>query len=90
MAITINEILTRHLNGNLVSESVLLAGAFAIELLLPGFLLSTLLALLAVFRMVLAPPNDPDDYVFAAIAISTLIATFLLAWCWNTSDRYAA
>lgn len=98
MAQTIEDILAGTVNGNPMSEGVLLAGAFAVELLLLAFLLSSLLspkgarilnlicAPLAVCGVMYIPPNDPDDYFFAIVEVAAMIIIFVLAWRWDTSD----
>lgn len=94
MASTINDILSGTVAGNPVTEAVLLAGAFAVELLLLAFLLSTLLAptWARLLNLILAPiaiagtfyvpPADPDDIFFAVVEVCTFVAIFLLAWRW--------
>ena len=94
-ATTINEILSGRLNGNVITEEVLFYGAFAVELLLLGFLLSALLpprhartanlilAPLALLGGFLVPPGDLDDYFFATVVSLTYIAIFVLAWTWR-------
>ncbi len=95
MASTINEILSGTLNGNPMSEQVLLAGAFAVELLLLAFLLTALfpprwsrllnlvMVPVAVAGIFVVPPADPDDYFFATVVLITLATIFVLAWRWN-------
>ncbi len=90
MAGTIDEILTGHLNGVAMTEDLLVIGAVLVELLLLGFLLSSLLSARAArwFNLILAPiaalgvvaarPSDPDDFIFAAIEIATLCVIW---WC---------
>ncbi|MEL6640961.1 MAG: DUF6326 family protein [Pseudomonadota bacterium] len=101
MAHNLEEILAGSVNGNPMSESILLVGAVAVELLLLGFLLSALLAPkaarwvnlvlapLAIFGTTLGVPNDPDDYFFAAIVIATFMAIFVLAWRWAPQEDAA-
>ena len=96
MAGTIEEILSGTLNGNPVTEMVLLAGAFAVELLLLGVLLSQVLPPRLSRRMnlvlppvaalgtFLAPPNDPDDIFFAIVTLLTFALIFMLAYRWTT------
>lgn len=98
MASTVNEILSGYVNGNPMSEGVLLVGAFAVELLLLGFLLSNILparaarlvnlifAPLAIVGVIFGAPSDPDDYFFAVITISTFIAIFVLCWNWKLEE----
>lgn len=92
---TVREILGGTLNGNPVTEPVLLAGAVAVEVFLLAPLLTHLLsarwarqvnlalAPLAVLGGFLAPPNDPDDYFFAAVTSASFIAIFWMAWRWD-------
>lgn len=95
MADTINEVLSGTVNGNPMSETVLLFGAFAVELLLLGFLLSAVLpkrwarglnlvlvplAVAGVFSM---PPADPDDLFFALVELCAFVTAFVLAWRWT-------
>ena len=92
MAGTIEDILDGQMNGNPVTEAALLAGAFAVEILLLAFLLSALLpvhgvrwlnlvcAPLAMVGVVFGAPSDPDDYFFAAVVLIALVAIFALAW----------
>jgi len=99
MASTINEILSGYVNGNPMSEGVLLAAAFAVELLLLAFLLPSLLAPgwarllnlvlapLAIAGTFYVPPADPDDYFFAFVAVCTYVAIFILAWRWQTASQ---
>ena len=99
MSSTINDILSGTVNGNPMSETVLLFGAFAVELLLLGFLLSALLPPrwsrflnlslipIAVVGMFYIPPNDPDDVFFAIIQLCTFAVTFVLAWRWKPAVR---
>ncbi|WP_147114792.1 DUF6326 family protein [Tateyamaria sp. syn59] len=99
MASTINEILSGNVNGNPMSETVLLFGAIAVELLLLAFLLTALLPTrwsralnltlvpVAVAGMFFIPPADPDDYFFAAVELCAFAAIFTLAWRWNTGQR---
>ncbi|MEL6463978.1 MAG: DUF6326 family protein [Pseudomonadota bacterium] len=99
MASTINEILSGTVNGNPMSETVLLFGAIAVELLLLAFLLTALLpprwsrilnlglVPAAVVGMFVIPPADPDDYFFAAVELCAFAAIFTLAWRWNTGHR---
>lgn len=102
-ASAIQEITSGYVNGNPITEGVLLAAGFAVELLLLAFLLSSLLAPkaarilnlalapLAIVGIFLAPPNDPDDYFFATVVAGTFLAIFVLAWNWKLaahSDRY--
>lgn len=99
MASTINEILSGHFAGNQVSEGTLLAGAFAVEILLLAFLMSSLLVPywsrvlnLIVVPIVVAgtfyiPPADPDDFFFAFVEICTFVAIFVLALRWNPEKQ---
>jgi hypothetical protein len=99
MASTINEILSGYVAGNLMSEGVLLAGAFAVEILLLAFLLSSLLAPYwsRLLNLALVPvaivgtfyvtPSDPDDYFFAFVEVCAFIVIFVLAWRWTPSQR---
>lgn len=101
MAHNLEEILAGYVNGNPMSEGVLLVGAVVVELLLLAFLLSTLLPprLARVMNLVLAPlamvgtvfgvPNDPDDYFFAAVVVTTFAAIFVLAWRWRPQEDAA-
>jgi hypothetical protein len=91
---TLFEILSGSLGGNPVTETALLFGAIAVELLLLGFLLSALLpgrwarrlnlglVPFVVAGMLYMPPADPDDMFFAAVQLCALSAIFLLAWRW--------
>lgn len=95
IADTVEQILTGHVNGVAMSEGLLLFGAFIIELVLLGFLLSGLLrpkaarslnlilAPLAIIGTLAARPGDPDDYVFAVIEIATFCVIFWLAFRWK-------
>ncbi|MEM7214380.1 MAG: DUF6326 family protein [Pseudomonadota bacterium] len=100
-ASAINEILSGTVNGNPVTEEVLFAAAFAVELLLLAFLFSSLLspraarmmnlflAPLAIIGTVFGAPGDPDDYFFAVVTTLTYAAIFILCWTWKpqkTSD----
>lgn len=98
MASTLNEILSGTVNGNPMSETVLLYGAFVVELLLLAFLLTALLpptwsrrvslalAPLAALGMFIVPPADPDDIFFAVVELCAFVAIFLLAWRWTSDD----
>ncbi|WP_298838517.1 DUF6326 family protein [uncultured Roseobacter sp.] len=95
MASTLNEILSENINGNPMSETVLLFGAFAVELLLLGFLLTALLpprasrtlnlvlVPVAVAGMLYIPPADPDDIFFAVVQLCAFAAAFALTWRWQ-------
>ena len=95
MASTLNEILSVTINGSPMSETVLLFGAFAVELLLLGFLLTALLpprtsrilnlvlVPVAVAGMLYIPPADPDDIFFAVVQLCAFAAAFALAWRWQ-------
>lgn len=95
MAGTLEEILTGRLNGVAMSEGLLVVGAFLVELLMLGFLLSSLLrpaaarwlnlilAPIAVLGVVAARPSDPDDYIFAAIEIVTFCVIWRIAQQWK-------
>lgn len=99
MASTLNEILSGTVNGNPMSETVLLFGAVAVELLLLGFLLTALLpprgarllnlalVSVAVTGMFYIPPADPDDVFFAVVELCTFAVVFILAWRWKTSPQ---
>ncbi|RGP41706.1 hypothetical protein BPTFM16_02013 [Altererythrobacter insulae] len=99
MASSINEILSGYVNGNPMTEQVLLFGAFAVEILLLGFLMSALLSPrhskmlnlllppLAILGIVFAQPGDPDDYFFAGVTTVTFIVIFMLAWSWDTTSK---
>ena len=99
MARTIYEILSGRMNGNHMSETVLLYGAFAVELLLLGFLLSAvlpqrwvrrlnlLLVPAAVAGIFYSPPADPDDVFFAFVEICAFGVAFFLAWGWTTDGQ---
>ncbi|MDD9921695.1 MAG: DUF6326 family protein [Boseongicola sp.] len=99
MAGTINEILSGTVNGNPMSETVLLFGAFAVELLLLGFLLSAvlperwaryfnlILIPVAVAGMFFIPPADPDDVFFAVVELCAFAAAFVLAWRWKPDSQ---
>lgn len=96
MASSINEILSGYVNGNPMSEGVLLVGGFAVELLLLAFLLTNLLTPayarwmnlvmvpVAIGGMIYVPPADPDDYFFAGVVLATLAVIFTLALRWDT------
>lgn len=98
-ASSINEILSGHLNGNPVTEGVLLAGAFAVEILLLSMLLSSLLAPrparalnlvaapLAIAGIFLVPPSDPDDYFFATVVVGNCLTICILSWNWRSAPR---
>lgn len=95
-ASAINEILTGYVNGNPITEEVLFAAAFAVELLLLAFLLSSVLtprgarmvnlflAPLAIIGTVFSEPGDLDDYFFAVVTVLTYAAIFVLCWSWKT------
>lgn len=95
MAGTIEEILTGHLNGAAMSEGLLVVGAVLVELLMLGFLLSSLLrpkaarwlnlilAPIAALGVVAARPSDPDDFIFAAIEIVTFCVIWRIAQQWK-------
>lgn len=97
-ASSINEILSGHVNGNPISEEILFGAAFAVELLLLSFLLSSLLkarwarlvnlvlAPLAILGVIFGAPGDLDDYFFAVVTISTFLAIFVLSWNWVTDE----
>ncbi len=99
MASTLNEILSGTVNGNPMSETVLLFGALAVELLLLGFLLTTvlpprwsrtlnlILLPIAIIGMFFIPPADPDDFFFAVVELCTFIVAFFLAWRWETGTQ---
>jgi hypothetical protein len=99
MADTINEIMSGTVNGNPMTEIVLLYGAFAVELLLLGFLLSAVLPArwaralnlvlppTAVAGMVFIPPADPDDVFFALVELGAFGTAFALAWRWTPDAR---
>lgn len=98
MASTIEEILTGHLNGAPMSEGLLVIGAFLIELVLLGFLFSSLLrpstarwvnlllAPVAILGTLAARPSDPDDYIFALIEIITFCVIWWTARGWNVAS----
>ncbi|MFY0682334.1 MAG: hypothetical protein JXR13_17305 [Thalassovita sp.] len=100
MASTIEEILTGHLNGAPMSEGLLVVGAFLVELLLLGFLLSSLLrpklarwinlvlAPIAILGTLAAQPSDPDDYIFAVIEIATFCAIWWIARGWTPAKPH--
>lgn len=102
MAGTINEILSGTVNGNPMSETVLLYGAIAVEALLLGFLLTALLparrsrihnlivAPLAVAGLFYIPPADPDDVFFAVVELGAFAAIFILALRWDATPAHAA
>lgn len=93
-----NEILTGYVNGNPVTEEVLFYAAFGVELFLLGSLLSQLLRPIfarwynlvsvpsVLAGMLMSPPADLDDYFFATVVISTLIAIFVIALRWDTKN----
>lgn len=95
MASTIEEILTGHLNGTPMSEGLLVIGAFLVELLLLGFLFSSLLrpkaarwlnlflAPVAILGVIAARPSDPDDYIFATVEIVTFCGIWWMASQWK-------
>lgn len=96
---TINDILAGHMNGAPVTEGALLAGAFAVELILLALLLSSVLtplrarrfnllaAPLAMAGSLYVPPGDPDDVVFAIVVMATFLAIFVLAWRWQVDGE---
>ncbi|MEL7428451.1 MAG: DUF6326 family protein [Pseudomonadota bacterium] len=100
-ASAINEILSGHVNGNPISEELLFGAAFAVELLLLGFLLSSLLkapwarvlnlvlAPLAIVGVIFGAPSDLDDYFFAFVEICTFGLIFIIAWRWKSEDHSA-
>ena len=81
---TIEEILSGYLNGNPVTEGVLLVGGVLVELPLLMILLGHVVSGVAYRRLnlVLAPlalvgvlasyPNDPDDYFFVVVCAGAL------------------
>ena len=95
MASSISEILSGTVIGNPMSETVLLFGAIAVELLLLGFLLTALLPPLwsrrlnlcllpvAAAGMFFVPPADPDDIFFASVELCAFAAAFVLVWRWD-------
>lgn len=99
MASTLNDILSGTVNGTQMSKTVLLYGAFAVELLLLGFLLSAVLLPrharmlnlvlppIAVAGMAIVPPADPDDYFFATVVLGAFCAIFTLAWRWKVPAK---
>ena len=98
-ASAVNEILSGYVNGNPISEGVLLVGAFAVELLLLVFLLSSLLparaaramnlflAPLAIVGTVFGAPSDPDDYFFATVTVIVFASIFVLCWNWKPGTK---
>ncbi|MEX0281703.1 MAG: hypothetical protein AB3N13_11025, partial [Arenibacterium sp.] len=96
MASTINEILSGTVNGNPMSETVLLFGANAVELLLLAFLLTTLLPprWSRILNLVLVPaavsggffipPPGPGAYFLSPVGIFSLPPSFTLARRWYT------
>jgi len=101
MAGTLEEILDGRLNGVVMSEGLLVLGAFAVELVLLGFLGSALLKpsvarsmnlvlpILAILGTIAARPSDPDDYIFAIIEILTFAAIWWKALKWKTEPAHA-
>lgn len=101
MAGTLEEILDGRLNGVVMSEGLLVVGAFAVELVLLGFLGSALLKpraarrmnlvlpILAILGTIAARPSDPDDYIFAIIEILTFGAIWWMAVKWKTEPAHA-
>ncbi|MDC0737055.1 DUF6326 family protein [Cognatishimia sp. SS12] len=99
IAANVEEILTGHVNGNPVTESVLLMGALAVEILLLAFVLSVLAlprwarrlnlgaAPVAGAGLFLGVPNDPDDIFFAVVVLVTLAVIFVLALRWPITEQ---
>lgn len=95
VASTIEEILSGSLNGAPVTDAALVAGAVAIQILLLSVVFSTVLQprwarrwnLLAAPLMLagtfFAPPDDPDDYLFAFVVLGAFATIFLIAWRWD-------
>lgn len=94
-ATAINEILSGYVNGNPITEEVLFGAAFAVELLLLAFLLSSLLAPraarmlnlflapLAIVGIIFGSPSDLDDYFFSVVTVATFSTIFILCWNWK-------
>lgn len=99
MASTLNEILSGTLNGNPMTETVLVYGAIVVELLLFAFILTALLppiwsrrlnlvlVPIVVAGMFYIPPADPDDFFFASIELCTFAVVFVLTWRWKTVEK---
>ena len=98
VASTIEGILSGTFEGNPVTDAGLVAGGGVLVLLLTTIVLSTTLKPYAARRLnlVLSPlaivggyyifPNDPDDYLFAAVTTAALLAIFLISFFWRTDD----
>jgi len=93
-ASAVEEILTGTINGNLITEQLLLLGAFLVEIPIVMVLLSRVLhvranrwanilsAIVTIAVVLSALPGDLDDRFFAGVEIVALLAIIWLAWKW--------
>ncbi len=100
-ASALEEILSGYLNGVAMTEGLLVIGAFVVELLLVALLFSVLwprrrarilnliIAPIAILGTIAARPSDPDDFIFAAIEITTFVVIFIWAYRWTGTNGTA-
>lgn len=92
------EAMTGTVNGNQVTEEILLLGGIMVEIPIAMVLMSRVLAYgvnrlaniiagtLAMVLIILAGPTDLDDIFFAAIEIVALAGVVWLAWKWPNPE----
>ena len=98
MARAIKEILSGKLNGTVVTEELMLFGAFVVEILIAMTFLSRVLprATNRWLNIVIAPvvlagiittsPNDMDDIFFQFVQAIAVCAIFVLAITWSRNS----
>ncbi len=96
VASTIEGILSGTFEGNPVTDLGLVVGGGVLVLMLVTFVLSTTLKPYAARRLnlTIAPlavvggfylvPNDPDDYLLAAVTTAGLLAIVVISFLWRT------
>lgn len=100
-ASAVEEILTGVVNGNKITEELLLTGFVLVELPIAMVLLSRILKhrinrwaniLISILTIAIAAsalPGDLDDMAFAAVEIAALLAIIWIAWKWSEQDAKA-
>lgn len=92
-------LLTGFYNGTEITDTLMLIGAFVVEIPIAMVLFSIFLArklcrpltfvaaALTTAILLFTPPSDPDDWFFLIVELAAILAILRTAWVWKLVDE---